>query len=222
MTARFGPLSDERGHASIDAQLLETSDFASEKTSESPQGPNGVAVVVANAQGQFWGLACYRKDGAADRAYCSDAIASAARAGGLALVGAHPIKTLGDGRLVTPENCESVPGRKIQCAGAGLSWSVGDERDAEALREQTLQSLKDMATQENVVFRSEKRDCALFGTPADCLMVSLTNPTKKEQLYMVLLTGGEQDRLVVCSTPADVTDTLPEPCDQAITLSPRP
>ncbi len=210
---RFGSLDKKGGRADVDEQVLQVSDFVSEKNS-------GVAALVENEQGYFWGLVCYGKTASYNRSFCIDAIASAARSGGLSHVGAKPPESLGDGRLVTPADCQQVPGRKIHCQTGELSWSAGDsEQSAEKLRTETLQRLRDMAKEEHVTFTSTPTACTLFKEPADCLVVRLHNPTQNERLGFVLLVGGGQDRLVVCTSPNELKSSLPEPCDQAIKLS---
>ncbi len=217
LQARFGPFVETRGEATIDSQTIEISDFVPENSSE--PGARGLAVHIGNVEGHFWGLACYRKDGKdVNRSYCTDAIATAARAGGLAHVGALPLKGFGDGKLVAPEGCESVRGRKIQCARGSLSWSVGD---AEAIREKTVSDLAAMALAEKVGFAVEKRDCTLFGKEANCQVVKIENPVDGSKMNFVLLLGGEQERLVVCTTPETLGEVLPPPCDQAMTLPGR-
>ncbi|MCP4449251.1 MAG: hypothetical protein GY811_28555 [Myxococcales bacterium] len=216
LQARFGPLLEERGEAAIDSQSIETSDFASEQNSES--AVSGVAVHIRNTQGQFWGLACYRKGGArANRSFCRDAIATAARAGGLLHVGARPLQSFGDGVLITPKHCQKIPGRKIHCPRGELSWSVGD---ATSLREQTIKNLQDTAKSEKVQFARSSHACSLFGVAADCELVSIRDSKEGAEMNFLLLTGGEQERLIVCSMPDALASPLPEPCDQAISLAP--
>jgi len=180
---------------------------------------DGVAVVINNVQGNFWGLVCYRKGGQANQAYCHDAIATAARSGGLAFVGAKPIAGLGDGRLETPAGCQEVPGRKIHCADAELSWTAAGEGGAEARRQETLQGLQTMAAQEKMKIRTETRACSLFSQVADCLLVFVEDPKSDAQLNFILLLGGGQERLVVCSASTALDGALPVPCDQAISLA---
>ncbi len=214
LEGRFGALETKRGQGSVDAQVLHVSDFSSKKIS-------GVAALIENEQGYFWGLACYGESSSYVRSFCMDAIATAARSGGLSYVEARPPTSLGDGRLVTAAHCQQVPGRKISCPTGELSWSAGDpKQSAEMLRTETLQRLQDMATKEHVKFSSVSSACTLFGKPADCLVVRLHNPAQEERLGFVLLVGGEQDRLVVCTTPTELTSILPEPCAQAIQLAP--
>ncbi len=216
LQARFGPFAETRGEATIDSQSIETSDF-SPKNSSDP-GARGLAVHISNVEGHFWGLACYRKDGkAVNRSYCTDAIATAARAGGLAHVGAMPLKGFGDGKLVAPQGCESVKGRKIQCARGALSWSTGD---AKAIREKTVSDLRAMAKTEKVKLSTETRQCLLFDKTADCKIVKIENASDGAKLNFILLLGGGQDRLVVCTTPEDIDEPLPPPCDQVISLVP--
>jgi len=216
LQARFGPFAEERGEATIDGKVIAVSDFAAESSSE--PGASGIAVHISNVEGHFWGLACYRKDAKpVNRSYCTDAIATAARAGGLAHVGAVPLKGFGDGLLVAPEGCESFRGRKIQCARGSLSWSTGD---ALSIRQTTKADLAAMAKTESVAFATEQRACTLFDKAADCEIVKIENPKDGSKMNFVLLVGGEQERLVVCTTPEDIGAKLPPPCDQAISLSP--
>ncbi len=217
LQARFGPFREERSAAFIDSQPVDVSEFKSEKTSE---GAEGVAAFLRNTEGHFWGMSCYRKDGEPVMlSYCTDAIATAARAGGLAHVGATPQNEFGDGALKTPEGCQKTHGHKIDCPRGKLIWSVGD---ATKLLEATAKDLEATASSEGVKFARSQRSCTLFGKEAKCDLVELANPKDGSKLNFVLLVGGDQERLVVCSTPDPLSGALPAPCDQAIELSPSP
>ena len=55
-----------------------------------------------------------------------------------------------------------------------------------------------------------------LGKAASCGRGQLSNNQNDEYLHFVLVTGGGQERLVVCSFPGAAGSTLPAPCDQAI------
>lgn len=217
LSARFGALDEDRAQAEIDATPVQLSRF---KTSA--PGVEGLAVIISNVEGRFWGLACYRKGGAMDEAFCGDAIATAARAGGLAHVAAKPMDEFADGKLTLGEGCEAMPGRGITCVSGKLSWSASDS-DAAPLREETMANLAAMANDEEVAFSTERVACTLLGKSADCHWLQIKQKKKSEELNFVLAIGGGQERLVVCTFPGPWTkpSPLPEPCAQALVLLDR-
>jgi hypothetical protein len=182
-------------------------------------GPRGMAATVSNSAGQYWAFACYRKGGELSKGFCSDAIATAARAGGLAYVEAKELQDFGNGALQVAPSCKATPGSKISCPTGELSWSPKGDRSAITLREETLARLRDMASKEEVKLQQRELDCKLLGKQASCLYVDLTNKSGDEALHFVLVTGGQQERLVVCSYPEATKGVLPEPCSQAIEVS---
>ncbi len=212
--ARFGELDETRRDAAIDSLAIRVSDFSG-ATGKAPQG---MAASVSNSAGQYWAFACYKKSGDISKSFCGDAISTAARAGGLAYVDAKPLNEFGDGTIKVPPSCESMPGSKIVCPKGQLSWSPEGASDAKTLRADTLSRLMAMAGKEGVAAEQKQLDCQLLGKPASCVYVQLTNKKKKEALHFLLVTGGGQDRLVVCSYPEASKGSLPIPCDQAIEL----
>lgn len=210
--ARFGELSEKRRDARIDSLAIRVSDFASVDES----GPRGMAASVSNSQGQYWTFACYKKVGEIEKDFCGDAIATAARAGGLAYVQAKSLVEFGGGQIKVAAGCQSTPGSRISCATGQLSWSPRDGRDALTLRDETLARIETMARQEKVNLHKKELACKLLGKEALCLKLQLTSA--EEALHFVLVTGGEQERLVVCSYPESKEALLPEPCRQAIDL----
>ena len=217
LVARFGALKESRRDAAIDSLAIRVSDFQSKES----QGPRGIAASVSNSAGQYWAFACYKRGGEISESFCGDAIASAARAGGLAYVEAKELQDFGKGKLAVPPTCQSTPGSKISCPEGELSWSPDDGRSATTLRQETISRLTKMADKEKVEVKQKELDCTLLGKKASCVYVLLTNKKKKEALHFVLATGGEQDRLVVCTYPEGKLTSLPVPCKQAIEVSPR-
>jgi hypothetical protein len=184
--ARFGELEETRRDARIDELAIRLSDFQSVDEA----GPRGMAASVSNSQGQYWAFACYRKGGEVSEDFCGDAIATAARAGGLAYVQAKALEDFGGGALEVPASCEATPGTRIVCPTGQLSLQL----------------------------KRKESSCRLLGKKALCLHLELTNPSEQEALHFVLVTGGGQERLVVCSYPDSPGSSLPEPCGQAIEL----
>jgi hypothetical protein len=217
LAARFGELEESRRDGSIDSLAIRLSDFRAKDS----EGPRGMAASVSNSAGAYWAFACYTRGGEASKGFCGDAIATAARAGGLAYVEAKELQDFGKGKLTVPPTCQSTPGSKISCPEGELSWSP-DGRSATTLREETLARLMKMAEKENVEVKREDHSCKLLNKTASCVYVLLSNKSKKEALHFVLVTGGEQERLVVCSFPEGKLSSLPDPCKQAIEIkSPR-
>lgn len=212
--ARFGKLRETRRDAAIDSLAIRVSDFATEEST----GPRGMAASVSNSAGQYWAFACYIRGAEVSKGFCGDAIATAARAGGLAYVEAKALEDFGAGKLKVPATCQSTPGSKISCPGGQLSWSPNDGRGAMTLRKETLSRLTTMASEEKVALKKQELACKLLGKSASCLYVHLTNKSAKEALHFVLVTGGEQERLVICSFPDSEGRELPEPCEQAIEI----
>jgi len=211
LEARFGPIEDRRRDARIDRLQIEVSDFNSKSGTTL-----GLAAAVTNKQGRYWGFACYRKEGEGEVTdFCGAAIATAARTGGLAFAGAKPMEVFGGGKITVPKDCQ-LDNARITCPSGQLSWSVAEGRDASTLRDETLAKLTSMAKQEKVSLAREDKVCKLLGAGASCLYLKLERKSKSESLHFVLVTGGEQDRLVVCSFPAFAGTGLPQPCNLAI------
>ena len=208
LKARFGELREQRSDARIDDLPVRLTRFKAESV-------EGMAVAVTNKQAQYWVFACYRTGGSAED-FCTDAIATAARAGGLAHVQAKPLESFGEGRVKVPKDCQATPGSRISCATGQLSWSPKGGRDAKVLRDETLQKIRSMALKEKVALKVAKKDCQLLGTKAECTLLEVSNPKASEALHFVLVIGGGQDRLVVCTYPEATAGALPEPCSQAI------
>jgi hypothetical protein len=212
--ARFGKLSETRRDAAIDSLAIRLSDFAATDSA----GPQGMAASVSNSAGQYWAFVCYRRGGEISKGFCGDAIATAARAGGLAYVEAKALEDFGAGKLKVSASCQSTPGSKISCPGGELSWSPDDGRSAMTLREETLTRLTAMASEEKVSLKKQELACKLLGKSASCLYLNLISKNTKEALNFVLVTGGEQERLVICTFPDSEGRELPEPCEQAIEI----
>jgi hypothetical protein len=214
LRTRFGELEEERSNSQIDGQPVRLSRFVA----SAGKGASGMAVVIANLEGNYWALACFRLGAEVIEDFCSDALATAARAGGLALVDAKPIEDFADGKLELADGCQSTPGRGIRCSSGKLSWSpLGS--DAVILREEMIANMQKMAKKEEVAFTSSTRACKLMNIPASCDWLQVRNAKAGEELHFVLATGGEQSRLIVCTFPGPLEgQTLPEPCAQAIVL----
>jgi hypothetical protein len=215
LRARFGELREHRRDAVIDKLAIRVSDFSA----ENEKSARGMAVTVSNSAGQYWGFACYKKGTDISKDFCGDAIATAARAGGLAYVDAKKLNDFGTGSLKIPPACESTPGSKIVCPTGQLSWSPEGAGDANTLRAETLARLVEMAGREKVVIEQSELKCKLLGVRASCVRVQLSSKQKDEYLHFVLVTGAGQERLVVCSFPGAAGSSLPVPCDQAIDLN---
>lgn len=215
LEARFGELAEERSDSKIDDAAIRLSQFVH----RGDGGVHGVAATIGNVEGHYWGMACYRKGAPVSEDFCGDALATAARAGGLAHVEARPLQDFAEGRLAVADGCESNPGRGIHCATGKLSWSAADV-DASSLRAETIANLQEMARTEKVKLVSTKRSCALLGKDAECEWVRLHNAAAGEELNFVLATGGDQERLVVCTFPGPMPpkSLLPEPCAQALVV----
>ena len=212
--ARFGALEESRYDGVIDSLAIRLSDFSS----ANEKGPKGMAASVSNSAGQYWAFACYKKGGEFFKGFCGDAIATAARAGGLAYVEAKELQDFGDGKIKAPASCTSTPGSKISCNTGTLSWSPKGGPSAETLRDETLARLRGMATKEKVKIEEREITCKLLGKSASCLYLRLASKAKSEALHFVLATGGKQGRLVVCAYPKATAQGLPEPCAQALEL----
>jgi hypothetical protein len=52
------------------------------------------------------------------------------------------------------------------------------------------------------------------------VLIGLRDADKADSLRFVLVTGGSQERLVVCTFAGEDGDALPVPCDQFIELQP--
>ncbi len=212
---KFGDLQERRRDASIDSLAIRLSDFQAKDS----EGPRGMAAAVSNSAGQYWTFACYKRGSAISQGFCGDAIATAARAGGLAYVEAKALQDFGTGKLQVPANCQSTPGSKISCPGADLSWSPDVAGSSTTLREETVARLAKLADTEKVEVVEKELECKLLGKEASCVYVLITNKKKKEALHFLLVTGGEQERLVVCTYAEGTLSSLPQPCDQAIEIS---
>lgn len=212
LEARFGALTDQRSSDSIDGLSVRVSEFSGAK----PSQVSGRAVVIANQQGRFWGLACYRKEQPIDKRFCTEAIWAGARAGGLAHVGALPLKGLWGG-LRVPEGCRLQAGHKIHCKTGELSWMPVDGRDPRVVRDETLQLLGDMAKKESVVATKTETTCKLLGKSADCTRLVLGDGKGDSHMNFVFVVGGEPESLVACIYGGK-EPKMPEPCDQAIAM----
>lgn len=216
LAARFGELQETRHDAMIDDFPVRVSDFRTVK-----EGVAGIAVAVGNSQGRYWVFACYKKKGGANQEFCQEAIASAARAGGLAYVEAKKLQGFGEGKLKVGKGCVSSEESSIRCESGQLSWSPIGSRSAELLQQEAVARIDTMAVREKVEVVKEKRLCQLLGKSAECLHLHILNEGKGDELHFVLAKGGEQERLVVCSFSAFDDAALPEPCSQILTLEPK-
>lgn len=217
LRARFGELEDSRFEARIDGTPVPVAQFQG----DGETAITGMATLIANTAGQFWALACYRKAAAANAAFCGEAIATAARAGGLAHTEAKPIQSV-MGNLRVPAGCRLVSGHRISCGHGELSWAPEDGRDAVEVRDETIARLRELAAQQRVGFNARQQRCELLGAEAQCRSIRLSNETAGDSLNFFLATGGGQPRLLICSYPGVSLAPLPVPCDQAIRVLPGP
>ncbi len=213
LQARFGDLREERDEGRIDRFPVSISHFRTARAG----GPRGLAIAVNNSQGRYWVFACYQKNGESNESFCQEAIAAGARAGGLAYVGAKPLQSFLSEILSVPKGCQSTENR-VLCKDAQLRWSPLTGTPALQLRAEAVANMGAMAKVEKIVLSQEERECTLLKAKATCLLVSLKNPAKQEELNFVMATGGGQERLIVCSYSQLSSGQLPAPCDQVISL----
>lgn len=214
LQARFGELRETRQNGRIDSFLVRISNFRTDKV----DGPDGIAVAISNAQGRYWVFACYKKQGDANGQFCQEAIATAARAGGLAYVEAKKLAGFGDGILKVPEGCVSSEGSRITCKTGQLSWSSAGGKSAQVLQDEAVAQIVSMAAKEKVVVTQSAKKCLLLGEEAECLHLLVVNAEKQEELHFVLAQSEGEERLVVCSFASYASGLLPAPCFQALTL----
>ena len=215
LQARFGDLKETRRDGRIDDFPVRISTFRTIANA----GARGTAVAVSNSQGRYWVFACYRKVGSVNVTFCDEAISSAARAGGLAYVGAKPIKGFADGVLKVPKGCVSSENSRVTCKDAQLSWSPSGGKNASVLKGEAVARIESMALHEKVTLRKETRRCQLLSEDVECFYMQISSPDKGEELHFMLVHGAKQERLVVCSFAAfDDAGELPEPCSSVISL----
>ena len=135
-------------------------------------------------------------------AFCDEAISTAARAGGLAYVGAKPVKGFADGVLIVPKDCVSSENSRVTCKNAQLSWSPSGGKNASVLKGEAVARIESMALHEKVTLIKETRRCQLLAEEVECFHMQVSSPDKGEELHFMLVHGAKQERLVVCSFSA--------------------
>ena len=215
LQARFGELKETRKDGRIDDFPVRISTFRTIAST----GARGTAVAVSNSQGRYWVFACYRKVGSVNSEFCDEAISTAARAGGLAYVGAKAVKGFADGVLVVPKGCVSSENSRVTCKNAQLSWSPSGGKNASVLQGEAVARIESMALHEKVVLTKETRRCQLLAEDIECFHMQINSPDKGEELHFILAHGAKQEHLVVCSFSAfDDAGELPQPCSPVISL----
>jgi hypothetical protein len=196
---------------------LTTSSFSADSPLEGKV--TGLAAELGNREGQFWGIACYRKGSAVEDNFCGRAVQTIARAGGLAFVGATPAPRPFGAEVKFPAGCveESL---RVRCATGEVSIMKPDGRDPEQVISETHKSLEKLAKADGASLeKSTETDCRHLGQPARCSEVAIVDAATQERVRYIFVMPGDRS-LLVCSFASQGDEAaLAPPCSTLLTPS---